>query len=77
MSDAVPLSRLAVGAKAEVVDLTGDAVQSQRLMELGLLPGVKLTLVRVAPLGDPVEIHLLGYRLSLRKADAAAVLVRA
>ena len=46
-----------------------------RLLALGLLPGTEITMVRVAPLGDPVEVEFRGMRLSLRKADAAAVRV--
>ena len=46
-----------------------------RLFALGLLPGTEVTVVRVAPLGDPVEVEFRGMRLSLRKADAAAVRV--
>ncbi len=44
-----------------------------RLREMGLLPGTRVTLVRIAPLGDPIEIQVRGYRLSLRKAEAAQV----
>jgi Fe2+ transport system protein FeoA len=42
---------------------------------MGLLPGTRLTLVRTAPLGDPLEIEVRGYRLSLRRADADSILV--
>ena len=67
------LSMLPVGAKARVLQVRGDAILQQRLFELGLLPGVEVRLVRVAPLGDPLQIELLGYDLSLRKSDAASV----
>ena len=46
-----------------------------RLKEMGLLPGTTITLVRTAPMGDPIEIKLRGYHLSLRKSEAAFVLV--
>jgi len=46
---------------------------SQRLLAMGLLPGTDVAVVQVAPLGDPVEIEFRGMRLSLRRADAAAV----
>jgi ferrous iron transport protein A len=46
---------------------------SQRLLAMGLLPGTEVAVVQVAPLGDPVEIEFRGMRLSLRRADAAAV----
>ena len=55
----------------------GDAAHpaSPRLLAMGLLPGTEVTVVQVAPLGDPVEVEFRGMRLSLRKADAVAVSV--
>ena len=50
----------------------GNAV-SQRLMEMGLIDGSTVEVVRIAPLGDPMELHLHGYNLSLRKSEAALV----
>lgn len=47
----------------------------RRLLEMGLLPGTELTVVRRAPLGDPIEVRLRGYSLSLRKSEAAGVAV--
>ena len=67
------LSSLPVGARARVLEVRGDAILQRRLFELGLLPGVEVRLVRVAPLGDPLQVELLGYDLSLRKSDAASV----
>ena len=67
------LSLLPVGARARVLEVRGDSILQRRLFELGLLPGVEVRLVRVAPLGDPLQIELLGYDLSLRKCDAASV----
>lgn len=67
------LSSLPVGARARVLDVRGDATLQRRLFELGLLPGVEVRLVRVAPLGDPLQIELLGYDLSVRKSDAALI----
>ncbi|MCD8481961.1 MAG: ferrous iron transport protein A [Verrucomicrobia bacterium] len=46
-----------------------------RLMEMGVLPGTRIRFVRQAPLGDPVEIEIRGYHLSLRRAEAAEILV--
>lgn len=45
----------------------------RRLLELGLLPGTKVTLIRRAPMGDPIELRLRGYSLSIREAEASAV----
>lgn len=71
------LSTLGVGRKARVLDVGGDAQLQQRLLEFGILPGVEVRLVRVAPLGDPIEIEVLGYNLSLRKSEAAHVHIEA
>ncbi|MDB6126554.1 MAG: FeoA family protein [Verrucomicrobia bacterium] len=71
----VKLSDLAVGATAVVREFPQQNPAFVRLREMGLIPGTTLTLVRAAPLGDPIEIKLRGYHLSLRKADAAHVLV--
>jgi len=69
------LSGLRVGARASVVRIEGSDEVSLRLMEMGLTPGAEVALVGVAPLGDPLELELRGYRLSLRKSEAARVLV--
>jgi Fe2+ transport system protein FeoA len=71
------LSTLTVGRRARVLDVTGEPHLQQRLLEFGILPGVEVRLVRVAPLGDPIEIELLGYNLSLRKSEAANVHIEA
>lgn len=61
-------------ATIEAIDGTGAAVQ--RLLEMGLTEGEQVSLVRVAPLGDPIEIRIRQYELSLRKADAARIRIR-
>ena len=73
----ISLAKVPVGGRARVLSIGGEASLQQRLLELGLVPGVELKLVRLAPLGDPMEIQLLGYNLSVRKADAALVSVEA
>ena len=67
------LATLAVGARAKVVKTDGVDEIACRLMEMGLTPGVELSLVGVAPLGDPLEIELRGYRLSVRRSEAKRV----
>ncbi|MCS6978012.1 MAG: ferrous iron transport protein A [Gemmatales bacterium] len=69
------LAELRVGQKAVVDKLEGDSAIIQRLMEMGLLEGQIVELLGVAPLGDPLEIRLGSYRLSLRKSEAARILV--
>ncbi len=67
------LAELAVGASAHVAQVDGSDEISIRLMEMGLVPGTELRLLGLAPLGDPLEIEVRGYRLSLRKSEAARV----
>ena len=62
------------GQKAEVVSVgTGDALLKRRILDMGITPGVEITMVKEAPLGDPLEIMLRGYQLSLRKHEAQQI----
>ncbi|MGF1639784.1 MAG: ferrous iron transport protein A [Rhodospirillales bacterium] len=71
------LSDLKVGEAAEVVGFgAGNPGYRARLMAMGLTPGTRFTLKRMAPLGDPVEIEVRGFALSLRKVEAEAVRVQ-
>lgn len=72
-----PLSTLAVGARATVAEIRVPAEDRPRLLEMGLLAGTAVELVRFAPLGDPVEIKVRGYHLTLRKHEAEMILVKA
>ncbi len=69
------LSELAVGASAVIRELPKSGTAFVRLREMGMLAGTRVSLVRVAPLGDPIEVKLRGYHLSLRKSEAEHVLV--
>jgi ferrous iron transport protein A len=73
--DPLPLSALAIGARARVAELRVAPADKPRLMEMGLLAGTMVELIRFAPLGDPVEIKLRGYHLSLRRHEAEQILV--
>lgn len=73
MTAARTLDTLEVGATARVGRIRGGREIAQRLQEMGLTTGVTVKVIRIAPLGDPLEIELRGYRLSLRKHEAAAV----
>ncbi len=75
MGDSIKLSELAIGARAIIREFPKTGTASLRLREMGLLPGTSLTLLRAAPLGDPLEIKIRGYNLTLRKTEAAHVLV--
>ena len=70
------LGQLSVGDKAVVKGFVkGQKAYRSKLLAMGLTKGIQLELTRVAPLGDPLEINVRGFSLSLRKAEAAAVLV--
>lgn len=62
-----------IGDTAKVVKLHGEGAVKRRLMDMGLTRGVEVYIRKVAPLGDPVEVTLRGYELSLRKADAEMI----
>jgi ferrous iron transport protein A len=59
-----------VGESVTVVRLNGDGAVKRRIMDMGITKGVELFVRKVAPLGDPIEINVRNYELSLRKADA-------
>ncbi|MGA2016017.1 MAG: FeoA family protein [Opitutaceae bacterium] len=73
MAESVKLSDLPIGASAIVRELPKSGMV--RLREMGLLAGTRVTFVRCAPFGDPIEIKVRGYHLSLRKSEAARVIV--
>jgi ferrous iron transport protein A len=75
MSVTIKLSALAVGASAIVREFPKTGSAFVRLREMGLLAGTSVTLIRTAPLGDPLEIKVRGYHLTLRKSEAEHVLV--
>jgi Fe2+ transport system protein FeoA len=69
------LSGFGVGERGKVAGFALEPEQRQRLLEMGLTVGVQFEVVRFAPMGDPMEIKLRGYHLSLRKKEAAGVQV--
>ena len=69
----VPLSALAVGQKARIASLDLPHSQRLRLLEIGLTVGTEFEVVRFAPLGDPVDIKVRGYHLSIRKQEASGI----
>jgi ferrous iron transport protein A len=73
---AQPLTSFQPGAKVTVAEIKVAPAQRSRLLEMGLLVGTKIELIRFAPLGDPVEIRVRGYNLTLRKQDAEQILVQ-
>ncbi len=69
------LSELAVGASAIVSDIPKNGPAFIRLREMGMTVGTRVSLVRIAPLGDPMEIKLRGYHLTMRKTEAELITV--
>ena len=67
------LKELKVGDTARVVKLYGDGAVKRRIMDMGLTKGVDVQIRKVAPLGDPIEVTVRGYELSIRKADAEII----
>lgn len=70
------LNEFPPGAMLEITKLTGSGAVKRRIMDMGLTRGTRLYIRKVAPLGDPLELTVRGYELSLRKADAAMIEVR-
>jgi ferrous iron transport protein A len=73
MSAQRTLDQLTPGQKAKVTKVGGLGAVRRRLMDMGLISGVEVELLKAAPLGDPLEYRLRGYHLSLRKAEAQAI----
>ncbi len=67
------LDQLEIGCEAELLDIDCGMILRPRLMEMGLIPGIRISVIRVAPLGDPIEILVRGTRISLSKGDASGI----
>ena len=67
------LREVPVGATVKVVKLHGEGAVKRRIMDMGITRGTQVHVRKVAPLGDPIEVTVRGYELSLRKADAAMI----
>ena len=67
------LKELRPGQRAKVIKLHGEGALRRRIMDMGITKGVEVRICKVAPLGDPLEITVRGYELSLRKADAEMI----
>ncbi|MFZ9825267.1 MAG: FeoA family protein [Gemmataceae bacterium] len=70
------LDQIPVGTRGVILSITGEDVIAQRLMEMGVIDGEPFHLLRTAPLGDPLDVEIHGYRLSLRKTEASRVQVQ-
>ena len=69
------LNALPHGVRARVVSVEGEGAVALRLMEMGVVPGAPVRVIKAAPLGDPVEVRVHGYHLALRRSEAETILV--
>lgn len=67
------LNDVPVGKTVKVVKLLGEGPLKRRVMDMGILKGTEITVVKIAPIGDPIEVNLRGYDLSIRKSEAANI----
>jgi len=70
------LKELKHGEKGKVIKITGGGSIYHRILDMGIVKGVEVEMERVAPLGDPVEVKVKGYHLTLRKAEAVNILIK-
>ena len=70
------LKDVKVGTTAKVVKINGEGVYKRRIMDMGITKNSQIFVRKVAPLGDPIEVNVRGYELSLRKADAEMIEVQ-
>ncbi|MGN1295725.1 MAG: ferrous iron transport protein A [Bacilli bacterium] len=67
------LSELPINEEHIIAKVNGQGALRHRLLEMGIIPGTKIKISKVAPLGDPLQIHIRGYELSIRKSDAELI----
>jgi ferrous iron transport protein A len=71
------LDKLPIGQSAVIQTVGGEGALRCRLLDMGLIPGTRVEIIKVAPLGDPLELMVRGYSLSIRKEDARKIEVEA
>lgn len=69
------LKELKPGEKTKILKVTGEGPIKRRLMDMGITRGAEIMIRKVAPLGDPIEVNIRGYELTLRKAEAESIIV--
>lgn len=67
------LAKLSIGKEAKVTKINGNSAITRRLMEMGVVPGVSVKVVKTAPFGDPIEVRVRGYSLAMRKNEAETI----
>ncbi|MCD4779532.1 MAG: ferrous iron transport protein A [Candidatus Omnitrophica bacterium] len=76
MEDIKILSELIPGEKGKVKQITGEGTLKRKLLDMGVIPGSDVEVIKVAPLGDPIDIKIKGYHLSLRKEEAKQISIK-
>jgi Fe2+ transport system protein FeoA len=76
-SEKPTLTHVPIGSTAHVVAVNGSSPITRRLMEMGVIPGVRLEVLKTAPFGDPIEVRVRGYNLAMRRSEADAIEVAA
>ena len=74
-TDKSSLANLAIGTQARVIAVNGSGAIARRLMEMGVVPGAQVRVIKTAPLGDPIEVRVRGYHLALRRTEAQTITV--
>ena len=74
-ADSTSLAGLAKGAHARVVAIDGRSAVARRLLEMGVVPGAPVRVIKSAPFGDPIEVRVRGYNLALRRTEALTISV--
>lgn len=70
------LAQLPIGREAKVLSIQENGAVSRRLMEMGVVPGVSVRVIKTAPFGDPLEIRVRNYNLALRRSEAQSIRVK-
>ncbi len=71
--ESLRLTNLPIGEDARVISVNGEGRVTRRLMEMGIIPGVSVKVVKTAPFGDPIEVRVRGYSLAMRKNEADSI----
>lgn len=69
------LNKLPIGKKSKIIEIHGQGALRRRLLDMGLTPHTQVMIRKVAPMGDPIELHLRGYELTLRLDDAKEIVI--
>ena len=69
------LKELEIGKSGVIISVAGEGALRQHFLDMGVIPGAEVSVIKLAPLGDPIEIFIQGYSLTVRKAEAAMIIV--